>query len=619
MGARHEQVLDRIFFVGRRTLEALAATPLGTVGVGWRALDVSSPADRDHHRGLGDQLRHVADVAHLAADLRAPVVGMLALDLDELRADERLDVGLTGENPPKLPDLREQFAVLTRELLLLEVHELPKREPEDRVGLHRREAVCLGRPALLREDREAFGAERPLEQRCRRLDLAQPLLGLGLRLRTADDPDHLVDVGERDEQALERVLAAAGLREQMLRAAADHRGAVPEELVEHALERQDPRLAVDERQEDERERRLERRELVELIEHDVGVGIALELEDQPHRLLEITLVADRRDALDAVFIHELGDLLLDRIAGLLIRNLRDHDPAAVLAELLDMCPGPQRDRAPARQIAAHERLAAHHDAAGREVGARHDFQDLGHRRGRIVDQLHERPAHLAEVVRRDARGHAHGDAAGAVDHEVGKPARQHDGLGVPLVVRRHEVDRVELEIVEHERGDRREPGLGVSHGGRGQAGDRAEVALLVDEHVPHVPFLGHAHERGVDHALTVRVVVAAGVAGDLRALHAGGAGRQIEIVHGDQDPPLRRLEPVADVGQGPADDHAHCVRQVTVFELLLDGQLDQPPARNVTERPVPPGCAVPRRSLAVQFFIICQGALSRSFPESVRP
>ena len=179
-------------------------------------------------------------------------------------------------------------------------------------------------------------------------------------------------------------------------------------------------------------------------------------------------------------------------------------------------------------------------------------------------------------MRRDRRGHADGDAVGAVDQQVRKLRRQHGRLGVPLVVGGHEVDRVELQVLEHHRRERRHAGFGVPHGGRRQAGDRAEVALLVDQHVPHVPFLGHADQRGIDDAFAVRMVVAAGVAGDLGALHAAGAGREVQVVHRHQNPPLRRLQPVAHVGQRPADDHAHRVRQVAVLQLVFDRQIDQP-------------------------------------------
>ena len=54
--------------------------------------------------------------------------------------------------------------------------------------------------------------------------------------------------------------------------------AVPDELFQHLLERQHPRLAVDQGQEDDRERVLQRRELVELVEHHFRVGVALQLE-----------------------------------------------------------------------------------------------------------------------------------------------------------------------------------------------------------------------------------------------------------------------------------------------------------------------------------------------------
>ena len=44
----------------------------------------------------------------------------------------------------------------------------------------------------------------------------------------------------------------------------------------------------------------------------------------------------------------------------------------------------------------------------------------------MVEQVHRRVDHFAEVVRRDVGGHADGDALAAVDEQVGEPARQHD-------------------------------------------------------------------------------------------------------------------------------------------------------------------------------------------------
>src|ERR1700680_4941317 len=137
-----------------------------------------------------------------------------------------------------------------------------------------------------------------------------------------------------------------------------------EELFQQALERQNARLAVDQRQEDNRKRILQRRKLIELIEHDVRIGVALELENQPHGLLQVAFIADRRNALDAVFVHQRRDPLFHPIARLLEGDFADDDSKAVLAEFLDAGPSAQRDRAAAGVIAAPDAATTADDAAG---------------------------------------------------------------------------------------------------------------------------------------------------------------------------------------------------------------------------------------------------------------
>ncbi len=152
----------------------------------------------------------------------------------------------------------------------------------------------MGDAAFCLECCEADFAERALEHRGGRFDAHQPGFGLGLRCRRADDADHFVDVGVRQQQAFDGVLAAAGLGQQELRAPANDDQAMADELLQHLLERQHARLAVDQRQEDDRERILQRRELIELVEHDVRIGVLLQVEDDAHRLFQIALVANRR-------------------------------------------------------------------------------------------------------------------------------------------------------------------------------------------------------------------------------------------------------------------------------------------------------------------------------------
>ena len=107
-------------------------------------------------------------------------------------------------------------------------------------------------------------------------------------------------------------------------------------------------------------------------------------------------------------------------------------------------------------------------------------------------------------------------------------------------------------------------------GGGRQAGDGAEVALRVDEAMAHGPVLGHADERRVDRLVAVRVVALHRLADDAGALAGRGGRAEAEVVHRHEDAALRRLEAVAHVGQGPADDDAHRVGEVAVLQLVRD-------------------------------------------------
>ena len=530
--------------------------------------------DRHHHVFFGDEILHV-DVADLfAVDLRAAIVSVLLRNLGEVGLDDREDLAFVAEDAEIIDDLVEQFGVFRAELLLLQVDQLTERHPQDGVGLDGRERVSVRLAAsFVCEVGVAGVAQGALHQRGRALDRHQPGLRLGLRRRRPNDADHFVDVRVREQQAFDRVLPLPRSLQQELRPATNDRHAMPQVLLQHLLDVERSRLAVDQRQEDDRERVLQRRELIELVEHDVGVGVALDFENQTNRLFQIAFVAIGRDAFDLFVVDQFSNPLDDPIARLLVGNFRDDDSLAVLAELFDASAGADQDRTAAREVAATDAAATADDAAGRKVGAFDDLEQFVDRDFRLVEHLDRGRADLAEVMRRHARRHADRDAAGAVDEQVWELRRQDRRFESALVVGRHEVDGVELDVVHHRRGDRRHPRFRISHGGRGETGDRTEVSLLVDQHVPHVPVLGHADERGVDDAFAVRMVVTARVAGDLGALHAARPGRQVQVVHGDENAPLRRLQSVADVGQGATDDDAHRVRQIAFLEFVLDRQI----------------------------------------------
>src|ERR1044072_8901613 len=119
------------------------------------------------------------------------------------------------------------------------------------------------------------------------------------------------------------MLATPSAGHQELRSPADDREAMPNELLQHLFERERARLAVDEREQDDREAVLDWRELVELVQHHIWIGVLLEVDNDSHRLVEIALVAHAGNARDAALVRHVRNLLDDGITRLLIRNVVD--------------------------------------------------------------------------------------------------------------------------------------------------------------------------------------------------------------------------------------------------------------------------------------------------------
>ena len=123
---------------------------------------------------------------------------------------------------------------------------------------------------------------------------------------------------------------------------------------------------------------------------------------------------------------------------------------------------------------------------------------------------------LPQVVGRDVGGHAHGDAGGAVDQQIGEAAGQHTGLLAALVKVGVPVHGVLLDIPQHFIGNFGKTGLRVTVGSRGIAIHGAKVAVAVHQHIAHGEILCQTHQSVVDGGVAVGVIPAQHVA------HAGG-------------------------------------------------------------------------------------------------
>jgi hypothetical protein len=363
----------------------------------------------------------------------------------------------------------------------------------------------------------------------------------------------------------------ARLREVEDGAAGDDLAPVPQERIQHLAQAEQLRLPVHERDHVDAEHRLHRRLRVEVVQDDVRHLAALELDDDPHAVL-VRLVPQLGDAVDLLPAHEVGDALEQARLVHLVRQLRDDDrlALAVPADLLDVRAGADGKPATARAIRGGDFLRAVDDAGRREIRTRHVLHEAREGDVRIVQDRKTRVHDLGEIVRRNVRGHADRDARLPVDEQVRHTSGQDGRLALRLVVVGDEVDGFLVDVREQLVREARHAHLGVSHGRRHVAVHGAEVALTVDEQVAHRKGLRHAHHRVVHGAVAVRMVLTDDVADDAGGLLVGLVPVVRELPHGVEHSAMHGLQPVAHVGQGTPDDHAHRIVEVGLPHLVFE-------------------------------------------------
>src|SRR6185437_5508495 len=505
---------------------------------------------RQHH-----QARVVADLkrdsgGHRRAGLhqhRAARGAELLRDVGHLTSDDILEPIGVFEDLGQRGDLGPQRLLLPLQLQLVEAGEAAQRGIEDVLGLD------LGQVE----------------------NLAQALLGGGGVVAGADDLDDLVDVEQRDEDAVDQVQPVLPLAAAELAAAPDDVDAVLDVDAEQVLEAEGARLAVDEGDVVDAERLLHRRQPVQLGEDGLRVEAGPDLDDQVQAAVAVGEVLEVGDAGDLLRLDEVLDPGDDLFRADAVGQLGDDDAGLARVQLLDLGGGAGLEYAPAGLVGLPDAVEAGDVAAGRQVRARDVLHQLRERRVRVLQQVAGGGDDLGEVVRRHVGGHAHGDPGRAVDQEVRDRRGQYLRLLLAPVVVGAEVDGLLVDALDHGHRGLGRAALGVPHRGGGVvAAEAAEVAVPVHQRQAHGPGLGQPHQGVVDRAVAVRVQAAHDVADHAGALDVARGGPQAHLVHLEQDAPLDRLQAVAGVRERAGVDDAVGVLQVGAAHLLGDVDID---------------------------------------------
>ena len=542
-GIDERDLLGAARFRRREQAVAIAVAERGRVDV--VALRRAHPAffaEHDGHRLAGHQFGFAQRLRRAARDQRraARVAELLRVG-EQFVLDQLLELGLAGEDRADLVALDRELGLLVADLHFLQPRELAQLGLEDVVG-------------LLRVEREARHQHR-----------------LGFVL-AADDPDHFVQVEERDQETFQQVQAPFDLVEPVVEAAGHGVDAEREPLAEERLQVLDLRTPVQaDHVEIDAETLLQVGGREQVAHQLLGVdAVAARDQHDAGRVGVVGLVADVLQPRQLLGAHLLRDLLDDLARRGLVRH-RGDDEVGPLAH-----PGRASAHAAQAGLVHGEEVGARGDdlGGGRVVRAEHVFAQVGHARVGVFEQAHAGADDLVEVVRRHVGGHADRDAGGAVEQQVRQPRRHPGRLLQGAVEVRVPVDRALGQLAQQHLGDRREFGFGVAHRReRFRVVAGAEVALALDQRIAVRERLRHQHHRLVARAVAVRVVLADHVADGARGFLRLRARIEPELAHREDDAALHRLEAVAEERQGAVEHDVHRIVEVGALGVLAQRNL----------------------------------------------
>ena len=187
----------------------------------------------------------------------------------------------------------------------------------------------------------------------------------------------------------------------------------------------------------------------------------------------------------------------------------------------------------------------------------------------VVDHIEQRIDDLAQIMGRDIGRHAHRNPTRTVDQQVGQCRGQNIRLLQRIVKVVMPINGILVKVGEHQRADLRQARLGITHGRRAVAIDRAKVALAVDQGIAQAEILRHTHHRVIDRHIAVGMIFTQHFTDDTCTFAVRLVVGQVEVVgHRIEDTAVDRLQPIAHIGQGARDDDAHRIVKIRSLHLI---------------------------------------------------
>ena len=132
------------------------------------------------------------------------------------------------------------------------------------------------------------------------------------------------------------------------------------------------------------------------------------------------------------------------------------------------------------------------------------------------------------------------------------------------------INRFLVKVCQQLPGDLFHANFGVSHRRSIITIEGPKIPLTINQRVTHIKILRHAHDRVVGGGVTVWVILTNDIANYPRGLHVGPVKGIVQIIHGEQNPSMYRLQAVSNIRQSPANDDTHRVVEIRLPQFVFN-------------------------------------------------
>ena len=303
----------------------------------------------------------------------------------------------------------------------------------------------------------------------------------------------------------------------------------------------------------------------EFLHQPVRIGATLQVDGQ-FQTAEIRLIPHVRDLLQLACLHQLGNLVHDRLRGRGIGNFPDLDDIVclIIGPL-----GSDSKTAPSRPVdLLHLVALVDQFAAGGEVRRRKKIQQIAVRILQIGDLC---LADFSQVEAAKVAGHANGNTLICGDQHIGKGGGEEGRLLHAAVIAVHQIHGVLVNIPEQLSAYRRKLCFRISGSGVGHIPGVhfSEVAFGIHKGSEECAIAFAQPDHGVVYRPVAMGIQLHGTADDIGGLGAG-TREQSHLIHCIQQLAVSGFEAV-DLRDRPGYDHAHGIGHVVDLKGLGDG------------------------------------------------